>query len=371
MTYNFVLLLMYINACVCVCRSSMSLSCLATVELQLVMHHLDLPSLLALARCCRTTLAAASCDFACKYLTVDILACIYGMRPDPRASRVLRHCDVAVAWMCTTSCTIGCVCSGSEVGMTMLTSLARVSSFAGTYTPVLLGPWIERRSYAQYARDCIQQGFNTFRTTGFPVAILRSIGCASMRVTTLSLRGGIGINNATFYAPLTRMHRLATLFVTRPGASLTDEILDSCVNLRSLSLVSPHADTIQSLLTSTCAQRLEKIYLSGDKYRIYWIDALRNMRALHTLTLALQESLDDVLRALRIEGTAPMLRVLGVHAYMCHTNMGSVNLTRFITERPTVTLVFSAMESMQPIIQTLQERFPNRVVSRKTPCSQW
>src|SRR4051794_13141737 len=47
--------------------STMSLSSLATVELQLIMHHCDLKSLLSLARCCHFALSCASTRFAFQF----------------------------------------------------------------------------------------------------------------------------------------------------------------------------------------------------------------------------------------------------------------------------------------------------------------
>jgi hypothetical protein len=53
----------------------MSISRLATVELQLCMHYCDLYSCLALARCSQHTLAAASDRFAWKYAAPLKLEC--------------------------------------------------------------------------------------------------------------------------------------------------------------------------------------------------------------------------------------------------------------------------------------------------------
>jgi hypothetical protein len=77
----------------------MSLARLATVELQLIMHHLNLQSLLALARCCRSTLAAASNAFSWKCIgVVPFESTISNLAARLTASRLLRHVDVSVGY---------------------------------------------------------------------------------------------------------------------------------------------------------------------------------------------------------------------------------------------------------------------------------
>jgi hypothetical protein len=68
------------------------------------MRHLDLHSFLALARCNRVCHAAASTDFACEFLCLEIEVAFDGSRPDPSHSRILRHCTTHVHWPCTHEC---------------------------------------------------------------------------------------------------------------------------------------------------------------------------------------------------------------------------------------------------------------------------
>lgn len=77
---------------------TMSLSRLATVELQLVMHCCDRRSLLTLARCSRSILRAARDDFAWRLLSPIVVPEAAGaLRPELEQS-LLRFCDVSVEW---------------------------------------------------------------------------------------------------------------------------------------------------------------------------------------------------------------------------------------------------------------------------------
>jgi len=66
---------------------------LAQVELQIVMQHCDQATLLALARCSRTTLAAASQPFAWRALSPLRLECKWPLDLSTRLSQssLLRH----------------------------------------------------------------------------------------------------------------------------------------------------------------------------------------------------------------------------------------------------------------------------------------
>src|SRR5262245_50997465 len=75
----------------------MPLAALAVVELPLVMHHCDVHSLLSLARCCKSTLAAADSDFSWRFAPkLRVLAPLPGIL-DPLStagSLVARRCAV-------------------------------------------------------------------------------------------------------------------------------------------------------------------------------------------------------------------------------------------------------------------------------------
>jgi hypothetical protein len=73
---------------------------LAQVELQSVMQHCDKTTLLALARCSRTTLAAASHPFAWRSLPPLQLECKSPIELSSRVSKsLLRHADLSVTWI--------------------------------------------------------------------------------------------------------------------------------------------------------------------------------------------------------------------------------------------------------------------------------
>ena len=72
---------------------------LATVELQLIMQHCDQRTLLALARCSRFTLSAASHPFAWRALSpLSFPTTVADLGGRLRGSRLLAHCDVALRW---------------------------------------------------------------------------------------------------------------------------------------------------------------------------------------------------------------------------------------------------------------------------------
>ena len=73
---------------------------LATVELQLIMQHCDLSTLLALARCSRFTLHAASHSFAWRALSpLSFPTTVADLGANLRGLRLLAHCDVALRWL--------------------------------------------------------------------------------------------------------------------------------------------------------------------------------------------------------------------------------------------------------------------------------
>jgi hypothetical protein len=85
---------------VCLHSPSMSLSALAAVELQLIMQCCDLKLILALARCCRFTLASASSGFAWRKLSPLQIplepATVPWLLPVP--SSLLRFCDLSLTF---------------------------------------------------------------------------------------------------------------------------------------------------------------------------------------------------------------------------------------------------------------------------------
>jgi len=76
--------------------AGMSVSSLATVVLQLIMHSCNQRSLLMFARCCKHTLAAAQQDFAWCYESITIRSSALPAEVPPRT--VLRYCSVTLFW---------------------------------------------------------------------------------------------------------------------------------------------------------------------------------------------------------------------------------------------------------------------------------
>ena len=73
----------------------MPFSCLHAIELQLIMHHADKTTLFALARCSQATIAAASSDFAFRYLSPMPLQPTSVLHPSTPTG-LLRFCDVSL-----------------------------------------------------------------------------------------------------------------------------------------------------------------------------------------------------------------------------------------------------------------------------------
>jgi hypothetical protein len=74
---------------------------LATVELQLVMRCCDQPTLIALARCSRFALAAASSPFVWQPQPPITLQCDWPLQLSERLrteNSLLRHADISVTW---------------------------------------------------------------------------------------------------------------------------------------------------------------------------------------------------------------------------------------------------------------------------------
>ncbi len=74
----------------------MSLIALASVELQLIMHHLSTPELLHLAQCSRFTLATASAPFAWQFATPSPLKIEVGEGGDNEQLRAIQRSPGAI-----------------------------------------------------------------------------------------------------------------------------------------------------------------------------------------------------------------------------------------------------------------------------------
>jgi hypothetical protein len=263
--------------------STPSIATLATVELQLVMQCLDLTSLLSLARCSRTTLTAASSDFACRYLMVDVDASVNGLRGSPAASRVLRHCDVAVHWSCTIACTPRCVCSLNEAGMAMLQAIPRMRVIE---TEADMSTWSNIFSNGAFAGVTRLRGQITSCPDIGRAWIIDVIAARMHALESLSLvfRQPVfkyGFPDHTSFASLARLQRLSHLEVRRSGGWYGFS-LHGCTALRWLHV---NADcSIRDLLCG--AHTIEHLTLSvREMGRTDFGECFRMMVALRTLVM--------------------------------------------------------------------------------------
>ena len=207
---------------------------LATVELQLVMQHCDLSTLLLLARCSRFTLSSASHPFAWRALSpLSFSTTVARLGGRLRGSRLLAHCDVALRWLPPTNWWRQAAVENAELAaiesMPRLVELDTCSREVKSAElrrllshPALTGLTALHSDTRQMDNSC---------TTLLPLQ--------QPRLRTLSL---LASHNSTanqhLLAPLARLHALTDLsldVIDMDESSV--EIISRCASLRRLHLL--------------------------------------------------------------------------------------------------------------------------------------
>lgn len=234
----------------------MPFSSLHTIELQLCMHHCDETSLVALARCNQTTLAAASSDFAFRFLSpLELTPCA---QMDPFTPRgLLRFCDVAL--VSPDNCSPECLGHLASAAL----RLPRVRSFvshcrsrisAGLMLALLSSPSTTRLQSLTLDSRLLAREMRLLATC-----------IKSLRVLHLSCP-----LDADAYLHLPLLSELNDLSVHGDYEQLPAPALEavaSCVQLRKLALTSWSGRSIVALLCDAAlADRLEELSLADCRF---------------------------------------------------------------------------------------------------------
>ena len=230
---------------------------LATVELQLVMQHCDLNTLLALARCSRFTLSAASHPFAWRALSPLSFPTTVASRL--HGSRLLAHCDVALRWMSATK----------ERGQPDVddAELAAIGS-----VPRL----VELDTHAREVKSAQMQRLLSHPSLAGLTALHTGGGqldgtCTALlplhqpRLRTLSVQIDHDSDaDPRLLAPLPQLPALTDLSLDASGVGDgVVEMIGRCASLRRLHLGSLQNDVLFAVLTAPARAQLESLSLSG------------------------------------------------------------------------------------------------------------
>jgi hypothetical protein len=270
------------------------LSRLATVELQLIMHGLDLRSFLCLARCSRQTLAAASTEFACKHVIIILDTDNITRANMIAASRVLRWCGLAV------SC-----CSfrwlhhpdGSFASIPHIRTLIFISDLSEWHT------MFEQASFAELTHLRASWKYSARVPT-----ILSTVARAMPRLEHASLDFVLPAPHG-FFDPLAQMLHLRHLELNKPGLAFASAHVNACASLRSLHLINPVCGPpLSEMLQNATARRLQRLHLASyDTLDINWTHCLKSLVALRWLSVHVHARVSALLKALLADDAAPVL----------------------------------------------------------------
>jgi hypothetical protein len=335
-----------------------SIAALATVELQLVMQHLDLRSFLALARCDTHSLAAASTEFACTYQLVSVSLGDENAIHRPGTSRILRHCHISIDAKNRRL-------NDAHPHVSSALELPRIRELTGIDF---------YQSIERFARPSLAHVTSIHGTLGLGNVTCQCVfGALLTHFPSVEHLGFVcvGMTSHELLAPLAKLTRLRTLSLYNPSNSFTAAVLDACTSLRELEFVHMPSSILSSLLSSTGAQRLECITLENWWHiKIDW--QLGNLESLRRLEL---RGCDDFINVLlRNPHGVPALESLILFP-PTHKKESRVNRTDFevvVLQRPHVSfcLAFrhlgwlSIEDDVRNIYEPVARAYPHRITVR-------
>ena len=291
----------------------MALQRLAAVELQLVMQHCDLHSILFLARCSRQTLAAASDAFPWKHLPpVSVRSSSATAALTERICfSLLRHCSFALRLdhIATT-----CISSSDEVDpiLSGVARIPRVLSLDATNRGGLL--------QGQLAWLLSQPSLHGLRELRACTSSLDG-RCALLMVKDLqhlqslyllsldAARSDVDRSGSGLLAMLPLLPALTDLRITGSSWGASDGLIHAgqCARLKRLALGHLPGSLWQRLLTSRGLRHLSELELSHARTlrpfhgadRVDWAACFSNLRYLTSLRLDTCFGVDGILAAVR------------------------------------------------------------------------
>jgi hypothetical protein len=355
---------------------------LAVVEIQLIMQHLDIRSLLALGRCNRLLLNAASTDFACKGRLVRIDVGVDGSHHDPGASRILRHCDTEVHWPCSSTCNKH-ICDRGEYDddvFQRIQSIPRIRTLTRIYH-IYRRTWIKVLSTPAFSHVTHLYGtLKCFSVGADDPPILQRVAHHMPNLRVLH----INCNASTNLALLARMCYLHTL--TIHGASENASLgVDGFPSLRVLRLIRCQQSAAENILLCPMARSLTFLHYLPTRSRSNtpWDAILANLHSLKTLSLRNSLDISLVIRALAAAPNS-MPRLQRLRVSVCF-DMDTLHappwpeidqLVPLLTAKPMVSIqlyppvyfIESMMQKTDMYYAPLANAFPSRVTfSRVAP----
>jgi hypothetical protein len=293
----------------------MSLDRLAAVELQLIMQHCDLQSLLMLARCSHQTLAAASHPFAWRALSLFSFSSTQLERAASAAlagSLPLRFCDVALQWSMRDA---DSDCDEAATAFRLIESISRVRTLdLLCLRDIRLDHWRQLLAHpAVHSLTALRTDAGALSPDGDHDGAL-----IPLLVAHCPLLQRLHVHQAD---DLLRRQELVAL--TSPLLPhLTDLLLGSlspfpldgglnlawCASLRRLHLINATDRVARALLASTALQQLESLTLQCVRILAFgghdsdeeedWSVCFANLRALQSLSVYHCSGIDKLLSAL-------------------------------------------------------------------------
>jgi hypothetical protein len=292
------------------------------------MHFLDLRSLLALARCDRRSLAAASTDFACKHTLVHVKAGNGVIAANPARSRVLGHVDVLLDWRSGPNIS-------SDLAIYLVRSFLRIRMLKNTH----LHGW--KAAFMEPALASVTHLEVTLSTRLDTIpADVDALVVHLQRIESLTINcNGSGYTCGTL-AAIARLPRLCHLELNKFEDGFLASELNACTTLRSLDLLNRKNGVLQPLLCCTGARVLEKISVghANDDHTVDWSVIAHNLVSVRELEVC--ETTNWRLSELFMETTAfPVLERLVIYPYGDWMRMPDVELlTGAMHLRPTLSI---------------------------------
>jgi hypothetical protein len=303
----------------------MPLSCLAVVELQLIMQFCKKSSLLQLARCSHFTLSCASAPFAVRHLSplcFDVNTLRFKQGKLLRQS-LLRHCSISVScWQSVANLPSGNMKPEVRCMHSILFSLSNVTALNERY--IGLSP----QSWTWLLSGLAQpEGLSALDLT---VKLTKEI-VETLKQHHSNLRSvKLDHTDQLLLEALPSFRSLRNVRFRMEGKELPSlPPFHLCTSLRELSLESPFEGYLEPMLTAPSMRQLESLSLSflcalqahgrgSEPSPIGWEGIFRNLSNLRSLSLRHVWGLDAVL--------APVVR-------HCR-QLSELNLLIFLLETP-------------------------------------
>lgn len=294
----------------------MPFSSLHTVEQQLICQMLDCRSILYIARCSSTTLAAASSDFAFRF-AVPIELCSLQLPNEPPSS-LLRFAPVRLVWVSPSPDAFVAHRQEDRADVDRVCACPKLVGIDARYRqldwPVVL------------SHECFR-GLRELRLgrSAYAGDLTAAIGSME-QLSILSLEKTDRIDFGSLFSAIGELPQLTDLTLSWPrqdhphGCSLTEQDarpLRECVHLRRLTLKFTNSDALDWILNDGMTE-LAEVTVIGFSLSVGlapdgWAHALNSLPALSTLAILAAQDLDLALDTLRrVLAPDGPLRVLSV-----------------------------------------------------------